>query len=207
MGDEWRHNVMVYSIGGPSRGLAVAVHGPLIEESYVMPERIAVRVGLPSKERGDLERSPERRTLKNGRPGLVAEWPDLELPAGIGGDGSAARAMPSRDYAERMFATAVNVTVCGRAHAIGKGAVHVSVVPLAAREAQVHHTTEVSVVPVPRKPVRAVVGTEALLPLARPQVMLAVAVSTLDLATAAPIAADAVERWSALWSRDLVLSC
>jgi hypothetical protein len=195
--------------GGPSRGLLVVVHGKAIEAGLVAPERVQVVVGMPSKGGVVVEQPLVPRTNKNGEPGLAAEYPELDLPAGNAGGMQALAALGPKQMVERMYASNIHVNVHGRGVSAGTGTVIVSLVPLAHREPQFqyHHAIELTVARAARKPLRAETDANAWLALEKPAVLVVLAASTLERREAAAFAAEAFVHWRALWPEDLVLSC
>jgi len=196
----------VLNEGGASRGLLLTVHGEAIEAGLVEPERAQLVVGMP-RQGGFVEQPLERRTLATGKPGYVAELPDLRIPAGSAGGIEALAGVDPRKWVEITHASQVHANVFGKAVAAGSGRLVVSFVPLEAREAQFHHATDLSVRAAPRKPLRgAARDPSAYVALDVPEVLVALAVSTLDRAQVSPIAGEIVERWSSLWPADTALS-
>ena len=193
--------------GGASRGLMVAVHGDAIEAGLVLPERVQIVVGMPRQGGIVVERPLESRRLENGKPGYVAELHDLLIPPGHAGGLEALAGVDPRKWVEFTHASQVHANVHGKAAAAGKGQLLVSFVPLQASEAQLHHAIALSVLPAPRRPLRgAARDPSAYVALEVPEVLVALAVSTLDRAQVAPIAAEIVERWSGSWPADAALS-
>jgi hypothetical protein len=201
----------VHNDGGASRGLSFIVHGPAIEAGLVEPESAT----LSNQQRRTEPRPFERKTLKSGREGFVAEFPEFEIPAAIGRLFTAPEGVSPGEWIgqlqrqgidlsrnqQRCFVSDVYGFVDGRVLAVGKAAIYLSFVPLEAREGQFHHGQEISVIEPPRAPLRAEVDhPESLANLETPHVLVALATSTLDVPEAAQLAAEAIERWGLAWS-------
>ena len=201
----------VHNAGGPSVGVSLILHGPAVEESLIEPQEAVL-----SSQASRTDPHPfERRMLNNGRAGYVADFPSYAIPPAIGREFSRPDGVSLEDWMRKLQRDGVNLSrnqtrsmtsdihgsVTVRALRVGTAPVYMSFVPLEAREGQFHFGQEVAIIAPPRAPLRAASDhAESLADLEAPHVLVAFAASTLELAEAAPVAANAIEKWGESWS-------
>ena len=211
VGESIHIGAAVHNMGGASRGLSVIVHGPAIEANLVEPHEATLSQGQVRSE----PRRLERKTLTNGREGYVAEFADYAIPGSIARDLTKPDGVSPDEWIRKLQSDGVDLLrhqararasdiyggFTARGVQAGAAQVYLSFVPTEAREGQFHFGHEVSIIPPPRAPLRATTRrAQSLAPLETPHVLVAFAVSTLERAEAAELAASAIERWSNGWA-------
>jgi hypothetical protein len=193
--------------GGAVHNFYVAVHGPAVEAGLVQVDKVRLYTGLGQRKRGtSFEATAERRTTGEGKPALVADFPEGDLPASNAGGPQALAGVGASERMEISMRSNISVTIQGSAVALGEGDLFVSIVPREARENAGHAVFHVAVAPPARKPLRGkAMDPTHYLPLSTPDALVGLAVSTLDKGQAASIAAEVVERWSELWPAETKL--
>ncbi len=217
VGESIHVGATVHNAGGASRGVSLIVHGPAVEANLVEPQEAVLSHGEIRSE----PRRFERKTLTNGREGYVADFVDYAIPASIARELTKPEGVSPDEWVrklqqdgvdllrhhERATASDIRGGFTARAIQAGTAQIYLSFVPNEAREGQFHFGPEVSIIAAPRAPLRATPRqAQSLAPLETPHVLVAFAVSTLERAEAAELAASVIERWSTAWAEGTLTS-
>ena len=202
VGGRLRLEAMSRNEGGPGRGLIAVVHGDAIHAGLVVPEVVRVMAGSGPGQ-AVCECAPERRVLKDGRSGFVADLREAEIPAGNAGGLGALTGLSSERFVELSTRSQLQTVVESRGVATGDATLLVTMSARATIDVGVQHAFHVVVAPATRKPLHGrSADPSSYLALELPETLVALAMSSLDVGRAAPIAAEIVERWSELWPAD-----
>jgi hypothetical protein len=204
VGGRLRLEALSRNEGGPSRGLIAVVYGDAIHSGLVVPEVVRVFAGGPGQ--AVYQCAPERRTLKNGRTGFVADLRQAEIPAGNAGGLGALTGVSAERFIELSTRSQLQTVVEGRGVAAGEATLLLTMSARATVDVGVQHAFRVVVAPATRKPMHGQsADPSSYLALDVPETLVALAMSTLEARRAAPIAAEIVERWSELWPAEAKL--
>jgi hypothetical protein len=103
-------------LGGAAHNLYVAVHGPAVEAGLVRVDKVQLYTGRgPQKGGASFEATAERRTTGEGKPALVADFPEGDLPASNAGGPQALAGVGAPERIEISMRANISVTIQGSA--------------------------------------------------------------------------------------------
>jgi hypothetical protein len=188
--------------GGAGRGLSIVVCGEALDRGLLAPSHAEMVVGTP--QRAARVEAPFAPVALTSGSGQVARFADLELPAGCAGGLSALRGLDPTKLIERVYASNLHCNVHGRVLAPGSAPLALAFLTEGAEYA---YSIEVVSAQAPRAPLRGAGSAHDYAVLEAPDVLVAMAVSTLDAERTSTVAALAIEAWSEVWPRDGKLAC
>lgn len=193
VGDELRCSLGARSVGRASRGIGVRVWGGAIADERVAVERIELIVGDP-RTNPCVRLLPTSTRSADGAPLLVAEAPDLEIPAGTASPFGGFAPGTNMDAMMAAYARGrVHVNVVGRVIAPGRAELGIGLVPRERPEATAATIVRLVIDPRFTPPLRAELTTSSYLRMLEGDAQVIACVAMPDRARLAAFARAIVE--------------
>lgn len=159
VGQELRAGFSVRNEQRASRGLSIVMLGPALERGLVRLRHAQLVIGEVGNTRVFPEATFAEHSDVQGRRIWVAEFPELELPAGPPSTSFSGELIPSAAGMAAMQRAQIHANIHGDALAAGAAEFLIGFVPHEARDTgQSGFSSAVEVRPVARKPLRAAPG-------------------------------------------------
>lgn len=202
-GQEFRVGFSVRNEQRASRGLSIVMWGPALERGLIRLRHAQLVVGDVGKQKVFPEATFVKRPAAAGERIWVAEFPNLDVPAGApsasfvagGGGGSLEALIPSAAGLRAMQRAQIHANIDGDAVAAGTATFQVGFVPHDARQTgQSGFSSSVEVRPRARRPLRAAAG-ESYSELEQPTVLFGLVSCSGEARAMATLAAELADQW------------
>lgn len=133
VGQEFQEGFSVRNEQRASRGLSIVLRGPALEDGLVRLRHAQLVVGEVAKQTEFPEAPFTERSDQGGRI-WVADFPELEIPAGPPSAAFEAELIPTAACLAAMYRAQIHANIYGDAVAVGAGELQIAFVPHEARE-------------------------------------------------------------------------